>query len=213
MNDRWTRWLAALLLICGVPVTAAPAARSAVECLVASKPGGTMDLTCKLARKGLQELCVDTRIGCLPGDIGAVAWHTLASQRRAEPNTLVVFSGDSLLNLAHGKFGDARASDVRWVAAPDVDYGMIAVHSDSPYQNLADLVAALRQYPEKILIGASGTKWVATFKHMLAEPEFAHTRAMYGLYPFSLTGAAPTGYIGKAVTAYRQRAAEFGLLR
>ena len=329
MNDRWTGGLAALLLAGVLPAMAAPApavsapARSPVECIVPSKPGGAMDLTCKLARKGLQDLPVDMRIGYLPGGIGAVAWHTLVSQRRAEPNTLVVFSGGSLLNLAQGKFGDARASDVRWVAALGADYGMIAVRSDSPYQNLADLVAALRQHPEKILIGASGTigsqdwlkmallarqaginpkvlrfvalegggeafiamqaghvqvvsgdaseatlyasggnirvlavfseqrlpgvlaavptareqgvdltwpvirgvwmgpqvadadyrKWVATFEHMMATPEFARTRAIYGLYPFSLTGTALTEYVGKAVTEYRQRAAEFGLLR
>jgi putative tricarboxylic transport membrane protein len=68
----------------------------------------------------------------MPGGIGAVAWHTLVSQRRAEPDTLVAFSGGSLLNLAQGKFGKASAGDVRWVAALGADYGMIAVRADSP---------------------------------------------------------------------------------
>jgi putative tricarboxylic transport membrane protein len=77
----------------------------------------------------------------LPGGIGAVAWHSLVSQRRAEPNTLVAFSGGSLLNLAQGKFGKVKASDVRWVAALGADYGMIAVRADSPYKTLGDLMA------------------------------------------------------------------------
>jgi len=87
-----------------------------------------------------------------------VAWHSMGSQRRrAEANTLVAFSGGSLLNLAQGKFGNAKPGDVRWVAALGADYGMIAVRDDSPYKNLAELIGALRQHPDKVLIGVSGT--------------------------------------------------------
>ena len=142
------------------------AARAAgLECIVPSKPGGAMDLTCKLAQKGLEGLRgtpnpppSDMHISYLPGGIGAVAWHSLVSQRRAEPNTLVAFSGGSLLNLAQGKFGKANASEVRWVAALGADYGMIAVRADSSFKTLADLLAALKANPQKVLIGVSGTK-------------------------------------------------------
>jgi putative tricarboxylic transport membrane protein len=129
------------------------------ECLIPSKPGGAMDLTCKLAQKALQGQpdAPGFRLSYLPGGIGAVAWHTMASQRRAEPNTLVAFSGGSLLNLAEGKFGNASADDVRWVAALGADYGMIAVRSDSPYRTLRDLVEALRRDPQGVLVGMSGT--------------------------------------------------------
>jgi len=131
----------------------------AAECIVPSKPGGAMDLTCKLAQKGLATVPggQSMKLVYRPGGIGAVAWHSLVSQRRAEPNTLVAFSGGSLLNLAQGKFGKATADDVRWVAALGADYGMIAVRSDSPYKTLADLVAALKRNPSKVLIGVSGT--------------------------------------------------------
>lgn len=131
----------------------------AAECIVPSKPGGAMDLTCKLAQKGLATVPggQPMKLVYRPGGIGAVAWHSLVSQRRAEPNTLVAFSGGSLLNLAQGKFGKAKAGDVRWVAALGADFGMIAVRSDSPYKSLADLVAALKRDPSKVLIGVSGT--------------------------------------------------------
>jgi putative tricarboxylic transport membrane protein len=149
-------WLA-LALLAGP----SPAAGAQVECIVPSKPGGAMDLTCKLAQKGFQlvpEAPREVRISYLPGGIGAVAWHSLASaRRRAEANTLVVFSGGSLLNLAQGKFGKASAADVRWVAALGADYGMIAVRKDSPFKTLADLVEALKRHPEQVLIGVSGT--------------------------------------------------------
>ncbi len=144
-----------LLLLCCLWSTAALAMAGAVECVVPSKPGGAMDLTCKLAQRGLPKQPM--HISYLPGGIGAVAWHTMVSQRRAEANTLVAFSGGSLLNLAQGKFGNAKTDDVRWVAALGADYGMIAVRSDSPFKTLGDLMGAIRQAPEKVLIGASGT--------------------------------------------------------
>lgn len=137
------------------------ASAGAVECIVPSKPGGAMDLTCKLVRDGLRQL-PDTartplRLSYAPGGIGAVAWHSLVSGRRGDGDTLVAFSGGSLLNLAQGKFGKAKPGDVRWVAALGADYGMIAVRGDSPFRTLADLVAALKRDPAKVLVGVSGT--------------------------------------------------------
>jgi putative tricarboxylic transport membrane protein len=146
--------IAAALFAAAIPAVAADA-----ECVVPSKPGGAMDLTCKLAQKALQTRpdAPRLKLSYMPGGIGAVAWHTMGSQRRAEPDTLVAFSGGSLLNLAQGKFGKASANDVRWVAALGADYGMIAVRADSPYHSLAELVAALKSDPQKVLIGMSGT--------------------------------------------------------
>jgi putative tricarboxylic transport membrane protein len=129
------------------------------ECLIPSKPGGAMDLTCKLAQKALHEQpgAPELKLSYLPGGVGAVAWHTVISQRRGEPNTLVTFSGGSVLNLALGKFGKAEVDDVRWVAAFGADYGMIAVRADSPYRTLDDLIKAIRRDPKQVLIGMSGT--------------------------------------------------------
>ena len=314
-------FLATLARVCG----AAP--NGAIECIVPSKPGGAMDLTCKLVRDGLKQLPDQAerplRLSYLPGGIGAVAWHSLVSSRRGDANTLVAFSGGSLLNLAQGKFGKARPGDVRWVAALGADYGMIAVRSDSPYRTLADLIAALRRHPSKVLIGVSGTigsqdwlkmallvrtagidpkvlrfvalegggeaftamqadfvqvvsgdaseahlmsangkvrvlavlseqrlpgalaavptareqgydvvwptirgiwmgpqvsdadyrRWVETFDHMMATPDFARLRTAAGLYPLSLTGPALTDYVQKAVDDYGKRASQLGLMR
>jgi putative tricarboxylic transport membrane protein len=150
--------VATALAMAGLPASAGQPIDA--ECLIPSKPGGAMDLTCKLARKALQDQpgAPRLKLSYLPGGIGAVAWHTMeSSQRRGEPNTLVAFSGGSLLNLAQGKFGNAKPDDVRWVAALGADYGMIAVRADSPYHTLGDLVQALRRDPQRVLVGLSGT--------------------------------------------------------
>jgi putative tricarboxylic transport membrane protein len=147
------------ILLASLLFAGGAALASAAECIVPSKPGGAMDLTCKLVQQGMKANGEQQamRISYLPGGIGAVAWHSLVSQRRANENTMVAFSGGSLLNMALGKFGKVQASDVRWVAALGTDYGMIAVRADSPYKTLGDLVAALKKEPGKVLIGVSGT--------------------------------------------------------
>ena len=153
--------LRSLLLALLAPVClAAPAALPPeAECLIPSKPGGAMDLTCKLAQQALHadSAAPQLTLSYLPGGVGAVAWHTMVSQRRAQNATLVTFSGGSVLNLALGKFGKADADDVRWVAAFGADYGMIAVRADSPWRNLDDLLKALKRDPKGVLIGMSGT--------------------------------------------------------
>ena len=56
------------------------------------------------------------RVTYMPGGIGAVAYNAIVAQRPDAPNTIVAFSGGSLLNLAQGKFGRYNENDVRWVA-------------------------------------------------------------------------------------------------
>jgi putative tricarboxylic transport membrane protein len=72
-----------------VSMTAGAAHPLDAECLIPSKPGGAMDLTCKLAQKGLHDEAgaPQLKLSYLPGGVGAVAWHTMVSQRRSEPNT------------------------------------------------------------------------------------------------------------------------------
>jgi putative tricarboxylic transport membrane protein len=126
-------------------------------CLIPSKPGGAMDMTCKLARHGLQDGATPPlTLAYLPGGIGAVAWHTMVSQRRAEPDTLVTFSGGSLLNLAQGKFGKATPNDVRWVAALGADYGMIAGRAETQSGGRADRCVRYCRQPGLAQDGAGG---------------------------------------------------------
>ncbi len=161
-------WIAALGACVTLSAYAAPMqptapshVQSQTQCIAPAKPGGGMSVTCKLIQKGLQLQMHSPdspiKISYMPGGVGAVAWNSFATQKPAEANTLVVFSGGSLLNLAQGKYGDADVRNVRWVAAVGIDYGMIAVRSDSPYKTLRDLLDAFKKNPSQITIGASGT--------------------------------------------------------
>ncbi|MFJ7565450.1 Bug family tripartite tricarboxylate transporter substrate binding protein [Herminiimonas sp. NPDC097707] len=153
-----------ITLICALSACITFSAYAApVQCIAPAKPGGGMSVTCKLIQQALQthpspaDKDLDVKISYLPGGIGAVAWNSIVTQRRAEADTLVAFSGGSLMNLAQGKYGNADVNNVRWVAAIGVDYGMIAVRNDSPYKTLSDLIKVLKQQPSKLTIGTAGT--------------------------------------------------------
>ncbi|WP_137818886.1 tripartite tricarboxylate transporter substrate binding protein [Pseudomonas sp. 2FG] len=130
------------------------------ECIAPAAPGGGFDLTCKLAQSGLLDaklLTKPMRVTYMPGGVGAVAYNAVVAQRPTDGNAIVAFSSGSLLNLAQGKFGRFDENAVRWLAAVGTSYGAIAVRSDSPYKTLNDLVKALQENPDKVVIGSGGT--------------------------------------------------------
>ncbi len=151
--SHWRILLAACLLACVLPCALA------VECIVPAKPGGGMDASCKLLRRVMQEQGRRDafNLSYLPGGIGAVAWGSVAAQRRGGPDSLVAFSGGSLLGLSQGKYGRADVGDVRWVAGIGIDHGMVAVRSDAPWHDLKQLLEAMRKDPASVTVGLSGT--------------------------------------------------------
>lgn len=130
------------------------------ECIAPAKPGGGFDLTCKLARAAFQQAdasAAPLRISYMPGGVGAIAFDTITTRRPAELHTLVAYSSGSLLNLALGRFGRHGLTDVRWLVAVGADYGIVLVSSQSPWQTLGDLLAALKANPGKVTFAAGGT--------------------------------------------------------
>lgn len=167
------------------------------ECIAAAKPGGGFDLTCKLAQAALLQgkyIADPMRISYMPGGIGAVAYNTIIAQRPAEANTIVAFSGGSLLNIAQGKFGRYNENDVRWLAAVGSDYGAVIVAENSPFKSLKDLVAAVKADPTKVVFGAGGS--IGSQDWMKA----ALTARAAGLSPKSMRFVAFEGG-GEAITA------------
>ncbi len=130
------------------------------ECIAPAKPGGGFDLTCKLAQSALMDakaISDPMRVTYMPGGIGAVAYNAVVAQRPDAANTIVAFSGGSLLNLAQGKFGRYNENDVRWLAGIGADYGALVVAENSPFKSVKDVLAAIKADPTKVVFGAGGT--------------------------------------------------------
>ncbi|MDH6593906.1 putative tricarboxylic transport membrane protein [Variovorax sp. TBS-050B] len=209
------RTLAALLVPGAAQIAAAqggdPAAGPA-DCVIPAKPGGGFDLTCALARDALQAvrpMRPPLAQRYLPGGIGAVAFDRVATGRLGGPSTLVAFSSGSLLNLAQGRFGPHTPTAVRWIATLGTDYGVIAVHRDSPLRRLQDLLAALRQDGSRLVFGAGGTvgsqDWVKAA--LLVRAAGRDHRAMR-FVSFEGGGDALTALQGRHVDVFPGDAAE-----
>lgn len=185
------------LILAGLATVGAAGALDKTECIAAAKPGGGFDLTCKLVQQALMQgkyVSDPMRITYMPGGIGAVAYNTVIAQRPAEANTLVAYSGGSLLNIAQGKFGRYNENDVRWVSAVGSDFGAVIVAENSPFRTLKDLVAAIKADPTKVVFGAGGS--VGSQDWMKA----ALTARAAGLDPKSMRFVAFEGG-GEAITA------------
>lgn len=129
-------------------------------CVIPAKAGGGFALTCELAREALQVVRpqrTPLQQQYLPGGIGAVAFDRIATGAIGGPGTMVAFSSGSLLNIAQGRFGPHSPAVVKWLAVFGVDYGVVAVHKDSPYRSLQSLVSVLKLTPSRIVFGAGGT--------------------------------------------------------
>lgn len=202
--------LAALTL--GAVGTAAADEPKRPECIAPAQPGGGFDLTCRLAQEGLKasgQLKNPMRIVYMPGGIGAVAYNHIVAQKPGDGDTIVAFSGGSLLNLAQGKFGKYNVDDVRWLAAIGSDYGVAVVRDDSPYKNLKDLMDAFRADPTKIVLGAGGTvgsqDWMkAALTAKAAGVDYKKMRFV----AFEGGGEAITALRGGHIQAYMGDAAE-----
>jgi putative tricarboxylic transport membrane protein len=152
------RFLIAAALAAAAAAFAGPLDKT--ECIAPAKPGGGFDLTCKLAQTALADgkaIADPMRVTYMPGGIGAVAYNAVIAQRPDAANTIVAFSGGSLLNLALGKFGRYNENDVRWLSVVGADYGAVVVAENSPYKSLKDVLAAVKADPTKVVFGAGGT--------------------------------------------------------
>lgn len=201
--------LSGALLTFGLSAQAAPLKP---ECIAPANPGGGFDLTCRLAQEGLKTsgaLDDPMRIIYMPGGIGAVAYNHVIAQKPDDPNAIVAFSGGSLLNLAQKKFGRYNVDDVRWLAAVGSDYGVAVVRDDSPYASLRDLMAAFKEDPTKIVLGAGGTvgsqDWMkAALTARAAGVDYRNMRFV----AFEGGGDALTALRGGHIQAYMGDAAE-----
>lgn len=150
-----------ILVACGTGnASKAPGEPKRAECIAPAKPGGGFDMTCKLIQAGFKETGVMTdpmRVTYMPGGVGAVAYNKIVNNDPKNNNAVVAFSTGSLLNLAQGKFGSFTEKDVKWLSGVAVDYGLVAVHKDSPLKNLDDLMKALRDNPKQMSFGGAGS--------------------------------------------------------
>ena len=157
----WTRAATAALMM----TVAAPA--MAEECIAPANPGGGWDFTCRQIGRIMTELGLVpnmVQVTNLAGAGGGVAFTQVVSKRSDDPSVFVAASSATTTRLAQNAFAGATADQVRWVGSIGGDPGVIVVAKDSPYQNLNDLIDAVKEDPSKVAF--AGGSAVGGFDHL-----------------------------------------------
>ncbi|MGB5558249.1 MAG: tripartite tricarboxylate transporter substrate-binding protein [Paracoccaceae bacterium] len=161
-----TRFLKALVTSAVLGLGAATAATSA-ECIAPANPGGGWDFTCRQIGKILFDIkAVDqpVQVTNMAGAGGGLAFGFVVNERNDDPDLIVAASSATTTRLAQNAYGGATADQVRWVGAIGADPGVIVVAKDSPFQNLDDMVNAIKADPGSVAF--AGGSAAGGFDHM-----------------------------------------------
>ncbi|MDN5567932.1 MAG: tripartite tricarboxylate transporter substrate binding protein [Paracoccus sp. (in: a-proteobacteria)] len=157
----WTRAAtAALLMTVAVPAMAE-------ECIAPANPGGGWDFTCRQIGRIMTEMKLVpnmVQVTNLAGAGGGVAFTQVVGKRGDDADLFVAASSATTTRLAQNAFAGATADQVRWVGSIGGDPGVIVVAKDSPYQNLNDLIDAVKADPAKVAF--AGGSAVGGFDHL-----------------------------------------------
>ncbi len=212
MKRQTTKFLALLLaalMVFGLAAVASAAdwkPTKPIEIVAPAGPGGGWDLLSRTVKKALEEENIVDQpiiITNMPGGGGATGW-TYLKGKKGEGEYLAANSSLILLNNLLGK-SDLTFRDFTVIANLQAEWETVAVASDSPYDNLKDFFAALKENPEKMPIGVGPTlgnddhiQFLMLAKHFGVNP----ADIKFVVYPETAAGQIPAllgGHI-KAIT-------------
>ena len=139
----------------------------ATECIAPANPGGGWDFTCRQIGKILYdigEVDAPVQVTNLAGAGGGLAFSTVVNERNDDADLIVAASSATTTRLAQNAYGGATADQVRFVGAIGADPGVIVVAADSPFQNLNDLIDAIKADPGSVAF--AGGSAVGGFDHL-----------------------------------------------
>lgn len=155
------------LITSAVLATGAGSAATAAECIAPANPGGGWDFTCRQIGKIMYDIgAVDTpvQVTNMPGAGGGLAYGNVVNERNDDPDLIIAASSATTTRLAQNAYAGMTADQVRFVGAIGADPGVIVVAADSPYENLTDLVEAIKADPGSVAF--AGGSAVGGFDHM-----------------------------------------------
>ncbi len=139
----------------------------ATECIAPANAGGGWDFTCRQVGKILYDLKLvpnPVQVTNMAGAGGGLAFSNVVNERNTDDDLIVAASSATTTRLAQNAFGGATADQVRFVGAIGADPGVIVVAKDSPWQNLTDMVEAIKADPASVTF--AGGSAAGGFDHM-----------------------------------------------
>ncbi|KMO75948.1 tripartite tricarboxylate transporter substrate binding protein [Mycolicibacterium obuense] len=154
-----TRSVLALMLLFAIAPTAAaaPYPTGPVTMTAGAGPGSGFDLTIRSVVDALQAeriVNVPLPVQNRPGNSGSDFLAAMVEQYRGADDQLSVASLATMMNQIRGvsRYG---YRDVTMIARLMTEYFVVVTTPASPYQNLTDLMAAVRADPNRVTVGAA----------------------------------------------------------
>ena len=125
-------------------------------------PGGGWDSTARAFQKAIEDDAVTTKnveVYNVEGAGGTIGLAQLVDQEKGKPDSLMVM-GLAMVGAIRANNAPVDLSSVTPIASLTAEWEAIVVKADSPYQSLADLVAAFKADPKSVSWGggsAGGT--------------------------------------------------------
>ncbi|MBE9555617.1 MAG: tripartite tricarboxylate transporter substrate binding protein [Proteobacteria bacterium] len=163
-------------------------AAQAAECIAPANPGGGWDFTCRSISKIMYDIGVvdkPIQVTNMAGGGGGLAYSHVVNKRNDDAELIVAASSATATRLAQNAYAGMNYNQVRFLGAIGGDYGVIAVAKDAPYQNLGDLVDAVKSDPGAV-----------TFAGGSATGGFDHLKVLMTLKKAGFTDITKIKYIG-----------------
>lgn len=177
------------------------------ECLAPSDPGGGWDFTCRSISKLLyDEKIVPNNIQTvnMAGASGGVAFAHVVSKRDSDNSLFVAASTATTTRLAQNQYPGMNEKMVRWIGAIGADYGVIAVRKDSKYQNITEIMDAIKKDPSSVKFAGASSAGGWDHLKMLIAAEKAGIKDVKTIpyLSFNNGGDALTQVIGGHLNAF-----------
>ncbi len=139
----------------------------AAECIAPANPGGGWDFTCRTIGKIMHDIgAVDKPIQVtnMAGGGGGLAYNHVVAERNDDAELIIAASSATATRLAQNAYAGMTADQVRFVGAIGADPGVIVVGKDSKFQNLGELLDAIKADPGSVTF--AGGSAVGGFDHL-----------------------------------------------
>lgn len=137
------------------------------ECIAPANPGGGWDFTCRTIGKIMHDIgAVDKPIQVtnMAGGGGGLAYGHVVNERADDADLIVAASSATATRLAQNAYAGMTADQVRFVGAIGADPGVIVVAKDSEFQDLGQLLNAIKEDPGSVAF--AGGSAVGGFDHL-----------------------------------------------
>ena len=151
-RDTFLKSLAALATAGALPVSAQTA--SAIKMMIPANPGGGWDTTGRALGKAMQDAGVASSVTYdnKGGAAGAIGLAQFVNSSKGDPNAVMVMGAVMLGGIITGK-PPVNLSQATPLARLTSEYNVFVLPANSPFKNMADVVAQLKKDPGSVKWG------------------------------------------------------------